>query len=81
MAIKITNKFNGKVYELVPENKLKPCEGCAFDMDNGNVACSLKQKDNSFNGLCVCTGLRGIWKEVKSESQKSTNESQIDERN
>lgn len=59
--IKITNEVNGKLYELVPEEKKSrnPCKGCAFDI-NDDIPCSL-----TLNGCCVCSELRGIWKEVK----------------
>lgn len=59
--IKITNEIDGVLYELVPEKEMNPCEGCAFDV-NSDIVCSLK--DDCFNGCCVCSVLRGIWKEV-----------------
>jgi hypothetical protein len=64
--IKITNEINGKLYELVPENEMNPCEGCAFDK-NSDIVCSLK--DDCFNGCCVCGELHGIWKEVKDNEK------------
>ena len=65
--IKITNEIDGKLYELVPEKEgMNRCEGCAFDFDPDiDKVCPLK--DDFFNGCCVCTELRGIWKEVKDE--------------
>jgi hypothetical protein len=67
--IKITNEVGGKLYQLVPEKEWnKPCEGCAFDK-NSDIVCSLK--DDCFNGCCVCSKLRGIWKEVQDVKTKS----------
>lgn len=59
--IKITNEVNGKLYELVPEKEMTPCEGCAFDK-NSDIICSLQ--NDCFNGCCVCGELHGIWKEI-----------------
>lgn len=64
--IKITNEVNGKVYELVPEKEMTPCEGCAFDKKS-DIVCFPALKEGAFNGCCICTELHGIWKEVKDE--------------
>lgn len=63
--IKIINEVDGKKYELVPEpDDMTPCEVCAFNFDEHNdKVCQLK--DDCFNGFCVCSELRGIWKEIK----------------
>ena len=60
--ITISHEIDGKKYELVPEIKLNPCEGCDFDK-NSDIICSIQ--NDCFNGCCVCAALHGIWKEVK----------------
>lgn len=67
--IKITNEIDGKLYELAPEKDWRiPCKGCAFTTHNGDGLCLLK--DDCFNGCCVCSELRGIWKEVQNVNTK-----------
>lgn len=61
--IRITNEFNGKLYELVPETYI--CEGCDLKKKcNGSY---LEIINGMFNGCNVCGKLHGIWREIKDE--------------
>ena len=66
--IKITNKIDGKLYELVPA--VCKCRGCAFHIERKDYLnnCGLTKYGHAlYHGKNVCTRMDGIWKEVVSD--------------
>lgn len=61
--IKITNKIDGKLYELVPKEP-HDCNECAF---NGEYDCTIPKEHRYHYGHLACLRYCGIWKEVKDE--------------